>query len=223
MADDREQNGVNAREQEGEQGERQGSNAPEVMRLGELLILASLWMLFGFMIWYYASAWHGAPVRMLSSQILEWVLGDAFYNIIPNPDRAYLFQVQTRIPFTFPDGTREALGFIVNPLVYGYGLPLLFGLMMATNQALWRKGVVLLAGYLVVLGVQTWGVVWQCLKTLSFNFGGEAAQAVADAGVPEAAIALCYQLGVLIFPALAPVVVWVLGNWREVERFIEHR
>ncbi len=196
---------------------------PEIMRLGELLILASLWMLFGFMIWYYTSAWHGAPVRLLSGQVLEWVLGEAFYNIIPNPDRAYLFQVQTRIPFTFPDGTREALGFIVNPLVYGYGLPLLFGLMMATSQPLLRKLGVLLIGYVVVLGVQTWGVVWQCFKTLSFNFGGEAAAAVADAGVPENAIALCYQLGVLILPALAPVVVWVLGNWREVERFIEQR
>ena len=40
-------------------------------------------------------------------------------------------------------------------------------------------------------------------------------------GVPENLIALCYQLGVLIFPALAPVVVWVLGNWREVEAYIE--
>ncbi len=196
---------------------------PEVMRLGELLILAALWMLFGFMFWYYTSAWHGVPVRLLSEQVLQGILGEAFWNIIPNPDRAFLFQVQTRIPFTFPDGTTESLGFIVNPLVYGYGLPLLFGLMMATNQRLWRKLAVLGLGYVVVLGVQAWGVVWQSLKTLSFNFGDEAAEAVAAAGVPESAIALCYQLGVLILPPLAPVVVWVLGNWREVERFIEAR
>jgi len=197
--------------------------APEVMRLSELLILASLWMLFGFMIWYYTSAWHGTPVRLLSGEVLGWVLGDDFYNIIRNPDRAYLFQVQTRIAFTFPDGTREALGFIVNPLVFGWGLPLLFGLMMATSQPLTRKLLVLLLGYGVVLFVQVWGVVWQSLKTLSFNFGAEAAEAVADTGIPDGAIALCYQLGVLILPALAPVIVWVLGNWREVERFIEER
>jgi hypothetical protein len=194
---------------------------PEVMRISELLILSFLWMLFGFMVWYYASPWHGVPVRLLSEQLLQLVLGEDFYNIIANPDRAYLFQVQTRIDFTFPDGARSALGFIVNPLIYGYGLPLLFGLMMATSQKLRHKLLVLLAGYAVITLVQVWGVFWQSLKTLSFNFGGEAGAAVAEAGVPEPAIALCYQLGVLILPALAPVVVWVLGNWREVERFME--
>ena len=94
---------------------------------------------------------------------------------------------------------------------------------MATNQPLWRKVAVLAAGYVVVLGVQVWGVVWQSLKTLAFNFGPEAGAVVAEAGVPETVVSLCYQLGTLIFPALAPVIVWVLGNWRDVERFIEHR
>lgn len=199
----------------------QAKAQPEVMRIGELLILAGLWMLFGFMIWYYSSAWHGTPVRLIVGQLLELVLGEQFYNIIPNPDRAYLFQVQTRIPFTFPDGSREALGFIVNPLVYGYGLPLLFGLTMATSLTLPRKLLVLAAGYGVILGVQVWGVFWECLKTLAYDFGPEAAAAVADAGVPENLVALCYQLGVLILPPLAPVIVWVLGNREEIERFIE--
>ena len=109
----------------------------------------------------------------------------------------------------------------MNPLVYSYGLPLLFGLIMATNQALLRKLLVLLVGWVVIVGVQVWGVFWQSLKMMAFNFGGPAHQAVIDAGVSETAIALCYQLGVLILPALAPVIVWVLGSWEEVEGFIE--
>lgn len=191
------------------------------MRIGELLILAGLWMLFGFMIWYYSSAWHGTPVRLVSAQLLELVLGDSFYNMIPNPDRAYLFQVQTRIPFTFPDGSREALGFIVNPLIYGYGLPLLFGLTMGASLTLPRKLLVLGAGYLVIFAVQVWGVFWECLKTLAVDFGPEATEAVVSAGMPINLVALCYQLGVLILPPLVPVIVWVLGNREELERFIE--
>ena len=151
--------------------------------------------------------------------MLEPLLGDAFYNIIANPDRHYLFQVQTRIPFRFPDGTQEALGFIINPLVYGYGLPLLFGLVMGSNARLLRKLLTLVAGYLVIMVVQIWGVFWQALKMLAFNFGPDAQQVVLDAGVSANVIALCYQLGVLIFPALAPVIVWVLASWDEVEQF----
>lgn len=191
----------------------------EELRLGELLILATLWMVFGFMLWYYLSAFHGAPVRIMANEILTRILGPDFWNIVVNPDRHYLFQVQTRIPFTFPDGSKEALGFIVNPLIYGYGLPLLFGLVMASGATLVRKLGVLLVGYFAIMLVQIWGVVWQTLKMLSFNFGPEAHQMVIDAGISDSVIALCYQLGVLIFPPLVPIILWVLANWALIEQF----
>jgi hypothetical protein len=189
------------------------------LRLSELLILAFLWMIFGFMLWYYLSAFHGVPVRVLASEILSRVLGDNFMGIVPNPDKHYLFQVQTRIPFVFPDGSREALGFIVNPLIYGFGLPLLFGLVMASGVSFVRKMGILLGGYLCVMLIQVWGVVWQTLKMLAFNFGADAHQVVVDAGVSDELIALCYQLGVLILPPLAPVILWLLANWSLVEQF----
>ena len=189
------------------------------LRLTELLILAMLWMVFGFMLWYYLSAFHGIPVRVLSSEILSRWLGSEFLNIIPNPDRHYLFQVQTRIPFVFSDGSREALGFIINPLVYGYGLPLLFGLVMASGVSFLRKIGILLAGYVCVTLVQVWGVVWGSLKMLAFNFGPEALQVVDNAGISSELIALCYQLGTLILPPLVPIILWVLANWALVEQF----
>jgi len=189
------------------------------LRLSELLILAFLWMIFGFMLWYYLSAFHGVPVRMLSSQILAATLGSDFLNIIPNPDHHYLFQVQTNIPFQFPDGSRAALGFIVNPLIFGYGLPLLFGLVMASGASLLKKLLVLLGGYVAVMLIQVWGVVWQSLKMLSFNFGADAHQVVVNAGVSDELIALCYQLGVLILPPLVPIIIWVLANWSLIEQF----
>lgn len=197
-------------------GETVGNNE---LRLSELLILAFLWMLFGFMLWYYLSAFHGTPIRLLANEILSRVLGSEFLGIIPNPDHHYLFQVETKIPFQFPDGSLEALGFIVNPLVYGFGLPLLFGLVMASGVSLPRKAVTLLIGYVCIMLVQVWGVVWQSLKMLAFNFGPDAHQVVIDAGISDEVIALCYQLGVLIFPPLVPIVLWVLANWQLIEQF----
>ena len=196
--------------------EKAGDNE---LRLSEMLILAFLWMLFGFMLWYYLSAFHGTPVRLLASEILSRLLGSEFLDIIPNPDRHYLFQVQTQIPFQFPDGSREALGFIVNPLVFGFGLPLLFGLVMGSGASFARKAITLLIGYACVMLVQVWGVVWQSLKMLAFNFGPDAHQLVIDTGISDEVIALCYQLGVLIFPSLVPVVLWVLANWALIEQF----
>ncbi len=54
------------------------STGDQELRLSELLILAFLWMVFGFMLWYYLSAFHGIPVRMIASQILSRLLGSDF-------------------------------------------------------------------------------------------------------------------------------------------------
>ncbi|HKX55437.1 MAG TPA: exosortase H-associated membrane protein, partial [Xanthomonadales bacterium] len=97
--------------------------AEEELKLSEMLILASMWMLFGFMLWFYLSAFHGAPARLIAEFVLSDILGDSFRRIIVEPNQNFLFQVETNIQYVFKDGTQEALGFIVNPLVYSYGLP----------------------------------------------------------------------------------------------------
>jgi hypothetical protein len=195
-------------------------NYKEELKLSELLILASMWMLFGFMLWFFLSAFHGAPARLASEAILGHILGDDFYRIIVEPNQRFLFQVETQIQFTFRDGTTDALGFVVNPLIFSYGLPLLFGLVMGSDVSWLRKFVIMLIGYTVITLVQIWGVVWQSLKMLAFNFGEQTHAIVLAHGVSDSAIALGYQLGTLIFPALAPIFVWVLTNRPLVEQFV---
>ena len=63
-------------------------------------------------------------------------------------------------------------------------------------------------------------MVFQSLKMLSFNFGAQTHGLVTEAGVSDTVIALGYQLGSLILPALAPIFVWVLMNRRLVEQFV---
>ena len=192
----------------------------EELKLSELLILASMWMLFGFMLWFYLSAFHGAPARIAADHILSLLLQEDFHRIIVEPNQHFLFQVETKIPFTFRDGSTELLGFIVNPLVFTYGLPLLFGLVMGSDVSWLRKITIMLIGYVVILGVQIWGVVFQSLKMLSFNFGQQTHDVIASHGISDTTIALGYQLGTLILPALAPIFVWVLTNRPLVEQFV---
>ena len=195
-------------------------NDKEELKLSELLILASMWMLFGFMLWFYLSAFHGAPARIAADAILGHILQDDFYRIIVEPNQHFLYQVETRIQFTFRDGTTDAPGFVINPLIFSYGLPLLFGLVMGSDVSWLRKFVIMTVGYIVITGVQIWGVVWESLKMLAFNFGEQTHAIVNGHGVTDAAIAMGYQLGTLILPALAPIFVWVLTNRPLVEQFV---
>ena len=200
--------------------DRQKAETKEKLTLSELLILASMWMLFGFMLWFYLSAFHGTPARLAAEAVLQHVLGSDFARIVVEPNQRFLFQVETNIPFTFRDGTTEALGFVVNPLVFTYGLPLLFGLVMGSDVSWLRKFTIMLIGYAVITLVQIWGVVWLSLKMLAFNFGSQTHAIIQSHGVSDAAIALGYQLGTLILPALAPIFVWVLSNRQLVEQFV---
>lgn len=190
------------------------------LTLSELLILSSMWMLFGFMLWFYLSPFHGIPAREAAEFILRDILGDSFRQIVAEPNQRWVYQVETNIEYLFRDGTREALGFIINPLVYSYGLPLLFGLVMGSDVSWLRKATILLIGYATITAVQIWGVTFQALKMLAFNFGAQTHDIVRDAGVSDSAIALGYQLGTLILPALAPIFVWVLSNRPLVEQFV---
>jgi hypothetical protein len=200
--------------------DRKKAVTKEKLTLSELLILASMWMLFGFMLWFYLSAFHGAPARLAAEAILQHLLGSDFARIIAEPNQNFLFQVETNISFTFRDGTTEALGFVVNPLIFTYGLPLLFGLVMGSDVSWLRKLTIMLIGYVVITGVQIWGVVWQSLKMLAFNFGAQSHAIVQAHGISDGAIALGYQLGTLILPALAPIFIWVLSNRPLVEQFV---
>ena len=192
----------------------------EELKLSELLILASMWMLFGFMLWFYLSAFHGAPARIMADAILSHILGDSFGQIIVEPNQNFLYQVETTIQYVFRDGTQEALGFIVNPLVYSYGLPLLFGLVMGSDVSWLRKAVIMSIGYVCITLVQVWGTVFQSLKMLAFNFGEQSHVYVTQAGVEDWVIAMGYQLGTLILPAMIPIFVWVLTNRPLVEQFV---
>jgi hypothetical protein len=71
-----------------------------------------------------------------------------------------------------------------------------------------------------ITAVQIWGVVWQSLKMLAFNFGSQTHVIIEEAGISDEVIAMCYQLGSLILPALAPIFVWVLSNRALVEQFV---
>jgi len=62
---------------------------------------------------------------------------------------------------------------------------------------------------LILLLVQSWGIAFDLLAQLGIRMGPEVSAAAGLSGWQLEVIALGYQLGNLIFPSLAPVMVWV--------------
>jgi hypothetical protein len=95
----------------------------------------------------------------------------------------------------------------VNPLLYTYGLPFFVALMLAARAKWWK----ILSGAAALLPFQAWGIAFDFLAQI-LRTGGDLSAQAGLLGWRAEAVALAYQIGSLLFPALIPVVLWVAFN-----------
>ena len=153
---------------------------------------------------------HVAPIAWLSDAVLAGFFPEVFSSVRQSGN---LLEIDTVIDASVIGNTAAGGGtiaFDINPLIYGYGLPLLTGLILASPGEIENKIFKVLGGGLILLPFQVWGVSFDALKTVYFSLGqGVAEQAYQGAGLPPDVVALGYQLGFLILPAVAPILVWI--------------
>lgn len=112
-----------------------------------------------------------------------------------------------------PQGQIAVLSPEVNFLQYGYGLPLLAALLLASRAKhfLPKLGI----GLAVLLPFQVQGVCFDWLKQVAIEIG-----AAPFSPMAREVIALGYQFGYLVFPALVPVLLWAMMDRRFLATFI---
>jgi hypothetical protein len=184
--------------------------------LKSLLFLAVLWLPLSFFVWFYFAQLFVTPIASMANWVLQSWLPAVFTGV---EQTQHMLAFITSLPvdpallvgMDLSQG-RPAVVIEVNPMIYGYCIPVLVGLVMATPlrgwQRLWQIGV----GVLVLLSVQTFGTVFDVLKNLGLRAGADGAKAIADVGLSLDVIAFCYLFGYLVLPAITPVIMWVMFN-----------
>ena len=174
------------------------------------LLKVTLWLPVAFGAWYYLSIMHVAPIAWLSDAGLAGLFPELFSGARQSGN---LLEIDTVIDASVignAAATGGTIGFDINPLIFGYGLPLLTGLILASPGEIENKIFKIVGGGLILLPFQVWGVSFDALKTVYFGLGqGVAEQAYQGAGLPPDVVALGYQLGFLILPAVTPILVWI--------------
>lgn len=178
-----------------------------------LILSAVLFLPLCFFIWFYASTLLVLPVKYMVQAVLQWWQPDLFDQIT---QKQYLLVVQTWIESSQgvkDDGTAGFINIDVNPMLYGYGLAVISGLVVSVPDLTVVKRVLqILIGYVVVVLLQAFGSFWQAVKILLFSAGSDAQQAILSTGIEPELVAGLYQLSYLILPAVIPVVTWILMN-----------
>jgi len=203
--------------------------------LKRFMLGALLWLPLAFFLWFWFAGPLVWPVIQLAKLVLlkTWPglftavsqgaeLLDAQGRVLAHA--SYLMQLSSGVMVNAAEpGAAPKFGFlepVVNPMIYGYALPLFAGLVLATPLAP-RQRVLQIVGGGVLIGLaQTFGVIAESLKAVGLDSGAAGIDALRRAGLAPEAIALSYQFGYLILPALVPAVLWIVFNRPFIESLI---
>ncbi len=166
------------------------------------------WLLLLTALWAPVADWTMRPAATLATVALQttfpwWARGAEY--------RDDTLELNTRIAIPVPEarqGTRAELVAEAKPARYGFGLPMLLALLLASGgQRLARK---LAIGIAILIPCQAFSVFFVLLKQVALGSGAAATAQLGFSALQLNGIALAYQLGVLLVPALAPIIVWLL-------------
>ncbi len=192
--------------------------------LRTLLFSAALWLPLAFFIWFYLSAILVMPVRWLAELVLVSWMPHIFTG---SEQSGYLVTMFTQLPIDqgmLPPGVDpsmvEPISIEVNPMIYGYSFPVLIGLVMATPLLLRQRALQIAIALACLWPVQSFGVVFDVLKSLRFESGNVGIAAMENVGLSANLLAFCYQAGYLILPAVFPIFLWVAMNREFIQRLV---
>lgn len=175
----------------------------ENISVKKFLLKIIIWLPITFVAWYFLTPVILFIISLLSKAVLSLVAGHAVLDI---EVKDHLIEIIT--PFLASKEGTGTITFPINAMKYGYGLALFIAMLLATPDKLSSKLQNLYIGFLILIIVQVWGVTFDTLLTLVFKLGRGIADTMGTTAFTREVIALCYQLGYLILPAVTPVLLW---------------
>jgi len=170
-----------------------------------LLFIVKVVVLFLLLLLLYY--WASPYLLLFLAKGTESVLIELYPGFIESITlKNYQFEVVTFFEIANIKGAQ--LAFDINPLKYTYGFPLFVALTIASNSRWMDKLWYSLIAFFITLLFQIWGVGFDTIRHLLFEFNGAYAAYFDYADFTKNAISLASQLGFLIFPSLIPVILW---------------
>ena len=169
-----------------------------------------IWLPVCFAGWYYMRGVIGIPTFILVDKIMLGWLPDFIKDI---EFQGHLLNVVLQFApppeIKVPEGQKAELLFSVNSLAYGYSIPLYTALVLATPDEERAKWVHWIIGLIILVLAQTWGVSFDIIQTLLFKLDISLSSQLGFSSLQKELVALGYQFGYLILPAVTPLVLWI--------------
>ena len=179
--------------------------------IGRFLLIAIVALAALLPLWYWASPWLSTAPIWLAGKVMKlcfsWVDGFEQHGVIAT--------LVTRVQVRMEHNGAQVLGELapeVSYPTYGYGLVLLWAMLIASRpRRWWLKG---LLGSVILIPVQSWGICFQWLRDVVLLSGANGAAYLNYSEWATNGIAYGYQFGFLMLTPVAPIVLWLLFDKR---------
>ena len=149
--------------------------------IGRFLLLAIVWLAVLLPLWYWAAKWFAAPPIWLAGTVMKALF--SWVESFEQQGVTAVLHALVQVRMQGPQGA-DVLGELapeVNYPLYGYGLVLLWAMLLASRtERWWLKGLV---GSLLLVPVQAWRISFQWLRDVVILSG--ASGAACSAGTRE--------------------------------------
>ena len=179
--------------------------------IGRFLLLAIVWLAALLPLWYWAARWLATPPIWLAGTLMKaffpWV--ESFEQVGVQGVLHTLVQVRMQGPRG--DVFGELAPEVSYP-TYGYGLVLLWAMLLASRtERWWLKGLI---GSVLLVPAQAWGMCFQWLRDVVLLSGQSGAAYLQYPMWVNNVVAYGYQFGFLMLTPVAPIMLWLLFNKR---------
>lgn len=167
------------------------------------VLSAFAWMIVLTLVWTKVSAWTSYPVGVLANIVLEQGAPMWVRTVRLEPG---MMEVDTTVPVADATGRRGEITVDASPARYAYSLPIFLALLLAARGKN-RMGRAV-AGYLLLLPAQAFSLTFYVLMQLVLATQLDIRALRVEQWQMEL-IVYAYQLGSLVVPTLAPIVLWI--------------
>lgn len=177
--------------------------APRRPSLAKFVLLVLLWLPACFAVWHLGAARHADAAGAVAGLWIEQVVPGLVSGIERSgANIAFVTEIEVRPA----PGQVAVLVPEVDPRQYTYGLALFAALMLASRARAWK----ILLGMALLLPFQGWSIAFDFLAQVGIRQGAEIAAKAGLWNWRGELVALGYQLGTLMFPALVPALLWAV-------------
>ena len=174
------------------------------------IIKVILWLPPCYFAWYTFANYTTTIASYLSEQILTFFYPNLILGVEQTGHNLEIIVKATLPADEIPKGMVPELPIPVNPLKYNFGLPLCVALTLASPDTLLkhlRNGVFC---FLLLLPIQIWGICFDFFKSIFIQTPSHLIGNMILQQWQLEVIGICYQTGVLVLPAVAPIIIWIV-------------